>query len=182
MRGQARFDRAETIFQMQDLPKALTEFDSLVSDYPKIPQVFVGRARVYERLNRFSEELTDARAALKLDPNWPAQRLSELDALYHLKRYDEALPVATKIIDGTSFDAARGEALFWRGYINKALHHPEESLRDFEQSFVLNTQWLNAVLTQVIQSGYYDGESSDSYSEKARNGLQACILDAGCGT
>ena len=179
-RGQAGFDRAETTFRMQDYPKALADFDSLVSDYPKIPGAYVGRGRVYEQLGRFSEELTDVRVALKLDPRWPAQRVDEIDALFHLRRYDEAVLVATKFIDSSNYDFARGEAFFWRAYANKALHHSEESLQDFEQSFVLSPQRLNSVLTQLVQSGYYDGGSADNYSEKARNGLQACILDPEC--
>ena len=37
-----------------------------------------------------------------------------------------------------------------------------------------------AVVTQLRQSGYYEGEVTDYYGEKARNGLQACILDPEC--
>ena len=181
-RGQVRFDRAELYYKLQDYPKALVDFERLVLDYPQIADVFVMRGRVYGQLRKFNDELADARTAVKLDSGWPAQRLLEIEALYHVKRYDEALLAATTFIEGRSYDLALAEALFWRGYINKALHHGEESLKDFEQSFVLNPLLQGAALTQVIQSGYYDGEVSDYYGEKARNGLQACILDPECGT
>lgn len=104
----------------------------------------------------------------------------EIKALFHLKRHDEALLKASKLIEETNNEFARGEALFWRGFVNKALGHAKDSLRDFEQSFALHPQWQMAVLTQLRQSGYYDGEVTDSYSEEARNGLQACILDPEC--
>jgi tetratricopeptide (TPR) repeat protein len=179
-RGQVRMDRAEAIYNLEDYPKALADLDKLVLDYPQIDEVFLVRGRVYDRLRKFGDALADAQTAVKLDPRWPAQRLLEIKSLFHLKRHDEALLSATRLIDETNIDFARGEALFWRGYINKALHHSEDSLRDFEQSFVLHPQWQWAIVTQLRYSGYYEGEVSDYYSEKVRNGLQACILDPEC--
>jgi tetratricopeptide (TPR) repeat protein len=178
--GRVRFDRAELIFSLQDYSNALVAFDGLVADYPHLAHGFVARGRVYARLRRFSEALADAQAAVKLDPRWPTQKLLEIEALFQLKRHDEALLLATKFIDETNIDFARGEALFWRGNVNKALGHAENSLRDFEQSFALHPQWQMAILTQLRQSGYYDGEVTDTYNGKARNGLQACILDPEC--
>ncbi len=178
--GQVRMDRAEANYNLEDYPKALADLDGLVLDYPQIDEVFVVRGRVYDRLRRFDEALADAQTAVKLNPRWPAQRLLEIKSLFHLKRYDEALLLATRLIGETNYDFARGEALFWRGYINKALHHSEDSLRDFEQSFALHPQWQWAIVTQLRYSGYYDGEVMDPYSEKVRNGLQACILDSEC--
>jgi tetratricopeptide (TPR) repeat protein len=168
------------MYNLEDYQKALVELDSLALDYPQIADIFIVRGRIYDRFRRFGEALADAQTAVKLDPHWPAQQILEVTALFHLKRHDEALVLATKVIDETNVDFARGEALFWRGYINKALHHSEDSLRDFEQSFALHPQWQWAIVTQLRYSGYYDGEVSDYYSEKMRNGLQACILDPEC--
>lgn len=179
-RGQVRFDRAELFYKMQDYPKALAAFDGLVVDYPHLTEVYVGRGRVYGQLRKFNEELADAQMAVKLGPGWPAQRLLEIKALFQLKRHDEALLKASQFIEVTSNEFALGEALYWRGFVNKALGHPEDSLRDFERSFAFHPQWQMAVLTQLRQSGYYEGEVTDSYSEAARNGLQACILDPEC--
>jgi tetratricopeptide (TPR) repeat protein len=178
--GQVRYDRAELLYELQDYSKALADYDVLVSGYPNVAAAFIGRGHVYGQLRKFNEALADAQTALKLDSRWPAQRLLEIESLYQLKRHDEALLRATKLIVETNDGFARGEALFWRGFINKALHHNEESLEDFEQSFSFHPQWLAATLTQLRQSGYYAGEVTDYYNEKARNGLQACILDPEC--
>ena len=148
-RGQVRFDRAELYYKLQDYPKALEDFKWLASNFPQIADVFVGRGRVYGRLRKFNDELADAQTAIKLDSRWPAQRVLEIEALYHVKRYDEALLAATTFIEGRSYDLALAEALFLRGLINKALHHSEESLNDFERSFVLNPLWQGAALTQL---------------------------------
>ena len=178
--GHVRFRRAELLDNMEEYPRALADFERLISDYPSIADGYVGRGRIHQSRREFSEALTDAQTAIKLSPRWPAQRLLEIKALYNLKRHDEALLKATKLIDETNIQFALGEALFWRGYVNKALHNNEDSLNDFERSFALHPQWQWAIVTQLRYSGYYDGEVSDYYSEKMRNGLQACILDPEC--
>jgi len=179
-RGHVRFTRAELLYLMEEYPRALEDFERLISDYPSIADGYVGRGRIHQLRREFSKALTDAQTAIKLNPRWPAQRLLEIKALHYLRRYDEALLQATKLIDETDMQFALGEALFWRGYINKALHNNEDSLNDFERSFALHPQWQWAIVTQLRYSGYYDGEVSDYYSEKMRNGLQACIVDPEC--
>jgi tetratricopeptide (TPR) repeat protein len=179
-RGYVRFTRAELLNNMEEYPRALEDFERLVSDYPNIADGYVGRGRIYQLRREFSKALTDAQTAIKLIPRGPAQRLLEIKALHYLGRYDEALLKATKLIDETNIQFALGEALFWRGYINKALHNTEDSLNDFERSFTLHPQWQWAIVTQLRYSGYYEGEVTDYYSEKMRNGLQACIVDPEC--
>lgn len=179
-RGDVRFRRAELLYLMEEYPRALEDFERLISDYPSIADGYVGRGRIHQLRREFSKALTDAQTAIKLRPRWPAQRLLEIKALHYLGRYDEALLRATKLIDETNIQFALGEALFWRGYVNKALHNNEDSLNDFERSFALHPQWQWAIVTQLRYSGYYDGEVTDYYSEKMRNGLQACILDPEC--
>ena len=178
--GDVRFKRAELLYAMEEYPRALEDFERLISDYPSIADGYVGRGRIHQLRREFSKALTDAQTAIKLNPREPAQRLLEIKALHYLRRYDEALVQANRLIDETDIQFALGEALFWRGYVNKALHNNEDSLNDFERSFALHPQWQWAIATQLRYSGYYDGEVTDSYSEKMRNGLQACIIDPEC--
>jgi tetratricopeptide (TPR) repeat protein len=132
------------------------------------------RAYIYQRLRKFTEALADARMASKFEPDGDDQKAVEIEALYQLQRYNDALTRANEMLNQPITVATVPKILFWRAFTKKQLHLHEEALQDFEQSFSFKSWHLSAVLTQLRQSGYYDGD------EKARNGLQACILDPEC--
>lgn len=179
-RDRVRNDRIAALIGKADYAAALAEADSLVARYPGIGDSYVMRAHVYERLRKFTEALADARMASKFEPNGDDQKALEIEALYQLQRYNDALTRANEMLNQPISLATMPKILFWRAYTKKQLHLHEEALQDFEQSFSFKSWHLSAVLTQLRQSGYYDGNVTDPYSEKARNGLQACILDPEC--
>lgn len=179
-RDRVRNDRIAALIGKADYVAALAEADSLVARYPGIGDSYVMRAHVYERLRKFTEALADARMASKFEPNGDDQKALEIEALFQLQRYNDALTRANEILNQPISLATMPKILFWRAYTKKQLHLHEEALQDFEQSFSFKSWQLSAILTQLRQSGYYDGNVMDPYSEKARNGLQACILDPEC--
>lgn len=179
-RNRVRNDRIAALLGKKDYSNALAEADSLVARYPAIGDSYVMRAHVYEQLRKFTEALADAQMASKFEPNGDDQKAVEIEALYQLQRYNDALTRANEMLNQPISLATMPKILFWRAFTKKQLHLHEEALQDFEQSFSFNSWHLSAVLTQLRQSGYYDGDVWDPYSEKARNGLQACILDPEC--
>ena len=179
-RDRVRNQRIAALIGKAEYSAALAEADSLVARYPRIGDSYVMRAHVYERLRKFTEALADARMAGKFEPNGDDQKAVEIEALYQLQHYNEALTRANEMLNQPISLATMPKILFWRAFAKKQLHLHEEALQDFEQSFSFKSWHLSAVLTQLRQSGYYDGNVMDPYSEKARNGLQACILDPEC--
>lgn len=179
-RDRVRNDRIAALIGKADYAAALAEADSLVAGYPRIGDSYVMRAHVYDVLRKFNEVLADARMASKFEPNGDDQKALEIKALYQLQRYNDALTRANEMLNQPISLEIMPKILFWRAYTKKQLHLHEEALQDFEQSFSFKSWHLSAVLTQLRQSGYYDGDVMDPYSEKARNGLQACILDPEC--
>ncbi|MDP1699714.1 MAG: tetratricopeptide repeat protein [Aestuariivirga sp.] len=179
-RDRVRNDRIAALVGKADYDAALAEADSLIARYPGIGDSYLMRAYIYQRLRKFTEALADARMASKFEPNGDDQKAVEIEALYQLQRYNDALTRANEMLNQPITVATVPKILFWRAFTKKQLHLHEEALQDFEQSFSFKSWHLSAVLTQLRQSGYYDGDVMDPYSEKARNGLQACILDPEC--
>lgn len=179
-RDRVRKDRIAALAGKADYAAALAEADSLVGSYPNIGDSYVMRAHVYERLRKFDKVLADTQMASKFEPNGDDQKALEIEALCQLQRYNDALTRANEMLNQPISRATIPKILFWRAYTKKHLHLHEEALQDFEQSFSFKSWHLSAVLTQLRQSGYYDGNVTDPYSEKARNGLQACLLDPEC--
>ena len=179
-RDRVRNDRIAALVGKADYDAALAEADSLIARYPSIADSYLMRAYIYQRLRKFTEALADARMAGKFEPNGDDQKAVEIEALYQLQRYNDALTRANEMLNQPITTATMPKILFWRAFTKKKLHLHEEALQDFEQSFSFRLWHLSAVLTQLRQSGYYDGDVMDPYSEKARNGLQACILDPEC--
>ena len=174
-------DHPENLAQIEYFFPILDELNSIASSYPKVAEVYATRADFFAHRNRWSEALSDARTAGKLNPFDESPKMVELRALYNLTYYDEGIKRADFLLAGGLSDATRADTLFWRGFFHKRLHHPEEAIRDIEDSFRYDSWNLPRIITQLTQRGYYDGEVSDAYSDKVRNGLQACIIDPECG-
>lgn len=181
LRGQVRLDRAEVLLRMDRDAEALAELDKLALAYPEIGGVFTVRAQLHNGLRGFKQAHADARLAVELEPDGLAQKEALVRALVGLGEHKQALSSADKFIAGRLNGLVRGRILFWRGYANKALSHREEALQDFEASIAYDPFMLPALLTQLVQNDYYEGEVTDTYNNRARNGLQACIIDPECG-
>jgi tetratricopeptide (TPR) repeat protein len=181
LRGQVRLSRAEVLLRMDRHAEALAELDKLALAYPGIGDVFTVRAQLHNGLRKFKEAHADARLAVELEPDGLAQKEALVRALFGLGEFKQALSSADKFIAGPLDGLTRGRILFWRGYANKALGGQEEALQDFEASIAYDPFNLPALLTQLVQNDYYEGEVTDAYNERARNGLQACIIDPECG-
>lgn len=181
LRGTVRADRVSALARKEKYAQALAEADGLVASYPDVGDAFVTRAHIYSRLRKFDEALADARTASKLEPDGDDQKALEVQTLVQLERYDDALSRANEVLNKPMSEAVIPDILFWRAYTKKKMHLPDEALQDFERSFLYKSWHLSAALTQAKQSGYYDGNVTDEYSERARDGLQACILDPECG-
>lgn len=180
-RGDVRLERAAAVMQLERYPEVLAELSSLALAYPQVGDVFAVRAQLYNRLRKFNEAHADARLAIELEPYGFAQMESLVEALVGLGNHSQAISNADKFVSGPLAASIRGRILFWRGYANKALGNREEALQDFETSISYDQSSLPRLLTQLVQNKYYKGEVTDTYNERARNGLQACIIDPECG-
>jgi tetratricopeptide (TPR) repeat protein len=179
-RGLVRIARIEALIGLGNTDLAFQAIGGMIADYPKNGGVFSTRAYLYSAQRKYSESLADAKKAVELDPFSGDKKRQVIEALYHLKRYDEGMESINAFLVTSLSNASRGDLLFWRGVFFKQLQRPDEALADFENSFVLNPQGLQSMMIQVVQYGYYDGAESDPYSDKARNALQACIIDPKC--
>ena len=179
-KGRVRFSRVASFVALGDYQSALGAINGIIVDYPDSAEAYSARAYLFASLNKNSESLADARMAAGLNPYGGDEKIQIAEALYRLKRYEEDIKTVDRYLDGPLSYESRGGMLFWRGMLYKQLHEPEQALVDLENSFSLSPRNLQSTLIQLIQYGYYDGNENDAYSEKARNGLQACLIDPAC--
>jgi tetratricopeptide (TPR) repeat protein len=178
--GNARETRGLWYEYTRQSDKALKEYDWLATTYPKVASGFVGRARVRESFNDLPGALRDAERAIELDRWGDEQKQLRLRLLYAMKRPADIVAMATGIIEGGASDSLRGDAYFYRALVHRDRSENDPALDDFENSFRYERFYLRQRLQRMASRGYYEGKETDEYSEAARNGLRACILDPEC--
>ncbi|MBX9568078.1 MAG: tetratricopeptide repeat protein [Candidatus Obscuribacterales bacterium] len=79
---------------------ALADFNSsILKDPDASPDVYSGRAQIYERLGMYNEAISDLKMVLKVDPNYSGidEELSRLSALMIKKANPRAQDVLTRV-------------------------------------------------------------------------------------
>jgi tetratricopeptide (TPR) repeat protein len=178
--GNARETRALWYAYTRQSDKALKEYDWLIAAYPNVAEGYAGRGGARETLGDLTGALRDAERAIELDKWGDEQRYMRLRLLFAMKRPADVIAMATGIIQGSATDRLRGHAHFFRARAHEHRRENDMALDDFEFAFRHDTSYLSQMLQQMVERGYYDGKETDDYSDAARNGLRACILDPEC--
>lgn len=181
-KNRVRYVRVLALIDSGNLGVAMEALNGLIVDQPEIPDPYVTRAYLNLNQHKYNEVLTDAEVVRRLDPFIEEYKQQKLEALFYLKRYDEGVKSANVFLDGGLSNESKGFVLFWRGIFYKNLNNPEQALIDLENSFILTPQNQMSIISRLIDRGYYTGSYNDAYSEKVRNGLQACLIDPECAT
>jgi tetratricopeptide (TPR) repeat protein len=179
--GLIRADRAELQMKIEGAAGVIEELDDLVREYPDVPWTYVLGGRYYKDKADWDMLRKNAETAMELSPIDLGQHGQLLEALYYLKRNQEGLDAADKMLGLPIFPEPDNAMKYYlRGFFHKKLGHKDEAIRDLETAFMLDPAALNAGLTQLMQSGYYTGKVDDPYSPAIRNALEACIIDPAC--
>jgi tetratricopeptide (TPR) repeat protein len=176
----ARFKRAVILVNIGKHQKAIEDFDFLVQRYPKYGDYLAQRASVHLTNRNFELAIADADRAAKLQNDCACALPVKLWSLLNLNQPVAAEKLADELLTNPVRQDGWGETYYIRGIVKKRTNRPESALQDLETSFNFSKVNLARVLTQLIQFGYYEGDVRDDYSQRARNGLEACLLDPGC--
>jgi tetratricopeptide (TPR) repeat protein len=176
----ARYKRSVLLDSLRRYDEALKDLNWLIARYPNAGAYYYDRATLHAAKRDFVPALADANKEHELRPYCECTLHVKLQALYSLRRHDELVKIADDIVGSMTTLAYKDDAYFWRAIVEKQRGDIVSAKRDFETSFSLDPLKQRAGLTQLIQSGYYEGEISDGYSERASNGLDACLLDPEC--
>jgi tetratricopeptide (TPR) repeat protein len=104
----------------------------------------------------------------------------EMRAQLALKNHSEAAKLADQLVSSAMTYAARADALFWSGVIDKRQGKTKDATAKIKESVQLDGQIQASVMTQLTQNGYYEGDVSEAWSFKADNALEACMVDPQC--
>jgi tetratricopeptide (TPR) repeat protein len=177
-----RYVRALALIDAGNPGAAMEALDGLVADQPYIVDSYITRGALNLQQRKYIDVLANAEKAEKIAPYVEEYKAQMLQAFFYLKRHEEGLKSADRFLAGDLSNQTRGDIYFWRGIFQKHLNNPEQALLDLENSFSLAPRNLMSVISQLIQRGYYTGSYNDAYSDKVRNGLQACLIDPECAT
>jgi tetratricopeptide (TPR) repeat protein len=178
--GQVRYDLARARMSFESGIDVLADLNALIAAFPQVADSYILRSIYFDWKGDWSRSYADAELALAIQPRDGDTQNMALRGLYKLKRYNEGLKLADELLDGTVPQAAQGPIYFWRGFINKQLGNKDDALHDLETSFALDPTRLMAGITQLRQTGYYNGSVKDSYSPALQNAFMACIVDPAC--
>jgi tetratricopeptide (TPR) repeat protein len=175
-----RLERASMLRGIRQDDRALADYEWLISNYPKIPSAFVARADVRRNKGQMREALDDVDRAARLDPQGEDPKLLRIEIYFAMKRYAEAEKLSTEIIRKGGSVRALGIAHYNRGWARKMLNQADLAMFDMEEAFARSPVYYHGMMQRMIENGYYEGSPGDGYSEFARNGLKACIIDPQC--
>lgn len=180
-KGAVRYQRVIAQMNTHNTSGILEELTNLAKQYPNVADTFTSLANYKNWQQKWDGALADAETALNLDKNQYGSKTAKLLALYRLKRYQDGLDFANAQLTEECNSCGRAGILNWRANFKKLLHDNEGALRDVEDAINEDPNYaIPVLLTQLIQSKYYKGQVTDSYSESVRNGLKACIIDPEC--
>lgn len=156
----------------------LTELDKRI---PKNQLILAQRAISRNYLGDFAGGLVDARASNSRPESEysPAVR-AELEALYSLKLYKDVIKRAETAVQRpvSGYDSAW--IYFWLGSAQEMVGRNQEAHFNLERARSVSPAIENLLLNRITETGYYEGRYDDEYSERASDGVMACIIDPEC--
>ncbi len=106
--------------------------------------------------------------------------LKRMQSLSKLQRLSDLKVTAEKLISQEIPDWYKAAPRFFLGVVKKKSNDLEGAKEDFLWARQRNDFYQRALITQLLQNGYYDGGTADPWSIEAENGLEACLIDQDC--
>lgn len=153
----------------KDLNAAYNHFSEALNREPNLPELWLNRAMIAERLNRKSEVLSDYNNALRLQPDFLPALIGRGAMLIEHGRPEEAL----KDLDA-AFKAAPGDfdVRSYRGAALEALKKWKAAEAEFEAAINLNNQ-IPQVWHQLARTRF----ALKKYAQSAKDAARAFELD-----
>jgi len=119
MSAEAFFEKANNLFVDENFDEALDNYNKAIAADPNKVDYYVKRAACHVKLNLFTDAITDANTALKLQPNNANAYLRKGMALFSLEEYEAAKQAFEK---GQSLEAANTAFKTWIRKCEAELH------------------------------------------------------------
>ncbi len=135
----AWYKQGNAWMQLQRYPEALQSFEQVVQIQPDNYWVWLDRGKVLEGMERYEEAVASYDRAVQIESDFQLaidsrkrllSQLKQVDTLYHLQHYDEAVAACDRTLQENPQDAA---AWFMRGMALENLHQPEDAIAAYQQ-------------------------------------------------
>jgi tetratricopeptide (TPR) repeat protein len=147
------------------------------------PQSFepaIVRSKYYHSQKKYDAALSEARRAYAISYGNPDAAEKVLESLDSLKRWQEALDFVNDVLNTSGRNIRPSFFLDHRALYEEKLGKYAEALSDYEATLQMSSDYLPGIINNLIEHQYYEGTLSDSYNEKIRDGIKACIIDPEC--
>jgi len=119
MSAEAFFEKANNLFVNENFDEALDSYNKAIDADPNKVDYYVNRAACHVKLNLFTDAITDANTALKLQPNNANAYLRKGMALFSLDEFEAAKQAFEK---GQSLDSSNTSFKTWIRKCDAELH------------------------------------------------------------
>gem|GEM_PF-3464726 len=173
--------KATALLRARLASEAQNLLEPLVKRFPGVANLYVLRGNAKHALGEYEAALSDAEKSLSLSPYSLSGQELGMNALFWMRRYEEALKSANKILSVSFHERAfYAQALRTRAIILKSQGQYSEAKADFEQVMRMDKMYRVDVIMRLKEWGYYDGTPDDEYNTAMSNGLDACLVDPEC--
>lgn len=131
--ARAFFARAKLRSQLDGFAEAKADADTAIRLAPRFQQAYELRAQLYLSLREYEKTIADCDTSISLRPS-PEAHVNRANALYNLKRLQDALPDAAAAVN---LDPNYPQAYLMRGLIRLQLDLKATACRDFKRAYDL---------------------------------------------
>jgi predicted O-linked N-acetylglucosamine transferase (SPINDLY family) len=138
---------AHCYYKLKKFELAIYNYDCIIDINPNISQIYNNKGNALCELGKFDEAINNYNLAIKNNPNHEDYYINKANAYFDLSKYDLAIDsynLALKIKP----DVAK--VYFLRGKIYKILGKTELAMNDFNKSFVIDTNYYNALIENLL--------------------------------
>jgi tetratricopeptide (TPR) repeat protein len=165
----------------QDLgPKLFAELQDTIARNPLAAEPLQARSAYYFSKRKYEDALRDAKTANELFPRQGDIISIVLECYDALQRWQEGIDFANATLNGSYENFKPSYVLFKKAWFEEKLNKREDALSDYTASIQLGSFQTPSLIRRLIDHQYYDGQLSDTYNDKMRDGLKACIIDQEC--
>jgi tetratricopeptide (TPR) repeat protein len=140
----------------QDIWKALPKFEEAAAAFPDSPSMLLSLAGTQQALSMLEKSVASFEAVIRLVPTLRTALLGRVVSLSYLKRHDEAVAGATRMIELGA--PALGEAHYWRAFNHYNLRAFDAAKQDADRAIQL---WANTAVYTLAGLVYYEFKQLD---------------------
>ena len=179
-------ERAGKLLASDRNDEALVDTKEIARRFPNSTYAQSQLARAYLKLGQLIPQLEIAERAVDLCRGRPFERgcldahMTRLDALVELKRNKELFAAAQEASQQPLDNEDLSRTIFYAGLAQLRMGEVERAKPFIVQAAQMDPFVRGQVLTQLVQFGFYDGNTYDEYSDAISSGVDACVLDDMC--